>query len=281
MTAAATDVWEPRWLEDGTRRLYAALHCPQGETSRTGVLLVPPLLHELPRSRRLCTQIAARLAAFGLPCLRFDFHGTGDSGGTGAESDFAAMRADLALAARSLRRDGDIDCLVVLALRGGALPLAAWLGAGGDADAVVLWEPIVDGAAWLDELVHEDAAELRSASRYPLRGGVPVERDEAQLMGFEVSPRFHRDIAAAQVDFDAWPARPALWGVLRTEVSLPSLPMQRVFRLPDDAPAFGGSTRMDDALFVSPRLRPVVDALAQALRDSIVPAPRIPESLAS
>lgn len=281
MNAAAPDIWEPRWLENGTRRLYAALHRPQGEASRTGVLLVPPLLHELPRSRRMCTQIAARLAAFGLPCLRFDFHGTGDSGGSGAESDFAAMRADLELAMRSLRRDGGVDAVVALALRGGALPLGSWLAAGGSADAVVLWEPIVDGAAWLDELVHEDIAELRSPDRYPLRRGVPVERDETQLMGFDVSARFRRDLSAAQVAADAWPSCPMLWGVLRADVSLPALPMPRVFRLPGDAPAFGGSTRMDDALFVSPSVRPVVDALAQALRDSIVPAPRIPESLAS
>lgn len=278
---AIPDLWEPRWLEDGTRQLYAALHRSQGEPARAGVLIVPPLLHELQRSRRLCTQIAARLAALGLPCLRFDFHGTGDSGGRGAESDFAVMRADLELAARSLRRDGGADGLVVLALRGGALPVASWLAGGGHADAVVLWEPIVDGAAWLDELQHEDAAELRSADRYPLRRGVPVERDESQLMGFDVSPRFRRDLAAAQVAADTWPAHPALWGVLRAQVSLPALPMQRVFRLPADAPEFGGSTRMDDALFVSPGLRPVVDALGQALRESIAASPKLPESLAS
>ena len=278
---AIPEIWEPRWLEDGTRQLYAALHPPHGAPARAGVLIVPPLLHELQRSRRLCAQMAARLAAFGLPCLRFDFYGTGDSGGTGAEADFASMRGDLELAARSLRRDGDVDNVVVLALRGGALPLASWLAAGGDADAVVLWEPIVDGAAWLDELQHEDAAELRSADRYPLRRGEPVERDETQLMGFDVSPRFRRDLAAAQVAADAWPAHPALWGVLRAEVSLPTLPMQRVFRLPADAPEFGGSTRMDDALFVSPSLRPLVDELGQALRESVAVALKLPESLAS
>ena len=283
MSVAGTvhDLWEPRWLGDGTRQLYAALHWPQGEPARAGVLLVPPLLHELQRSRRLCTQVAARLAAIGLPCMRFDFHGSGDSSGSGADSDFASMRADVELAARALRRDAGVDAIVALALRGGALPLASWLAAGGHADAVVLWDPIVDGAAWLDELVHDDAAELRSANRYPLRRGIPVERDESQLMGFDVSMRFRRDLAAAQVAADVWPARPALWGVLRADVSLPALPMQRVFRLPADAPAFGGSTRMDDALFVSPGLRPVVDALGQALQESFAAVPPIPESLAS
>lgn len=282
MSAAGAmhDLWEPRWLEDGTRQLYAALHRPQREPARAGILIVPPLLHELQRSRRLCTQIATRLVAFGLPCLRFDFHGTGDSGGSGGDADFASMRADLELAARTLRDDAGVDAIIALALRGGALPLASWLAAGGRADAVVLWDPIVDGAAWLDQLVHEDAAELHSADRYPLRRGLPVERDESQLMGFDVSTRFRRDLAAAHVA-DAWPARPALWGVLRAGVALQALPMQRLFRLPADAPEFGASTRMDDALFVSPGLRPVVDALGQALHESFAPTPGMPKALAS
>lgn len=283
MSAAGAmhDLWEPRWLEGDSRQLYAALHPPQCEPARAGILIVPPLLHELQRSRRLCTQIATRLAAFGLPCMRFDFHGTGDSGGSGADSDFASMRADLELAACALRRDAGVDAIAVLALRGGALPLASWLAAGGRADAVVLWDPIVDGAAWLDQLVHEDAAELRSADRYPLRRGLPVERDESQLMGFDVSARFRRDLAAAHVLADAWPAHPALWGVLRADVALQALPMQRLFRFPADAPEFGASTRMDDALFVSPRLRPVVDALGQALHESFAPTPGMPKALAS
>src|SRR5687768_1570345 len=72
--------WEPLWLGQDPRRLYAALHAVAGAPA-TGVLLVPPLLHEQPRSRRFIAEVASELAAIGLPCLRFDFLGTGDSPG--------------------------------------------------------------------------------------------------------------------------------------------------------------------------------------------------------
>ena len=74
--------WDPHWIGDASHRLYAALHAVPG-TPTTGIVLVPPLLHELPRTRRFLTEIASELAKTGLPSLRFDFQGTGDSGGGG------------------------------------------------------------------------------------------------------------------------------------------------------------------------------------------------------
>ncbi len=257
--------WTPHWIGADGRRLYAALHPAGGDPARCGLLLVPPLLHEQLRSRRMLAEIAVRMAASGIPCLRFDFLGSGDSEGGGARMDLASMREDIGIAAGALRALAGVDRVAVLAFRGGALPLASWLAAGGDADPVVLWEPIVDGAAWLDELEDADARELRSADRYPLRRGVPVERCERQLMGFEVSPRLRRDLASMQADAAAWPRRPEAWGVLRPGVGLPSVRLQRAFELPEDAARIGDGTRMDGALFVSPGLQRVVDALASAL----------------
>src|SRR3546814_769555 len=59
------------------RRLFGVLHPAVGST-RAQVLMCPPLLHEHTRSYRFFSQMAGRLAADGVACLRFDFHGTGD-----------------------------------------------------------------------------------------------------------------------------------------------------------------------------------------------------------
>ena len=112
--------FEPFWLGPSSRRLYAALHRAAGEAS-TGVVLVPPLLHELPRSRRFITEVASELAALGLPTLRFDFFGTGDSSGSGDALDFASMHIDLGLAVAALREQTRIARLVLLSWRGSAL----------------------------------------------------------------------------------------------------------------------------------------------------------------
>jgi hypothetical protein len=257
--------WLPHWIGGDGRRLYAALHPARTPAPGCGVLLVPPLLHEQLRSRRMLTQVAIRLADAGIPCLRFDFFGSGDSDGRGDHMDLASMREDIGVAAAALRASTGVTGVAALAFRGGALALSSWLASGGQVERVVLWEPVVDGAGWIGELVDADAAELRSAARYPRRGGVPMEGSDRQLMGFEVSRQLRRDLAGVQARSDGWRHRPPAWGVLRPGVQLPSLPLQRVFELPADAARMGDSTRMDGALFVSPGLQQVVDALATAL----------------
>ena len=79
----SVDAWQPLWIGDAPRQLYAALHA--AAAARVGVLMAPPLLHEQPRSRRVLVEVASRLAALGLACLRFDYFGTGDSAGDGEQ----------------------------------------------------------------------------------------------------------------------------------------------------------------------------------------------------
>lgn len=258
--------WEPLWIGSPPRQRYAALHrAPAAGQSRFGVLLAPPLLHESPRSRRLMTEVAGRLAIHGLPCLRFDYYGTGDSAGTGDETSFATMRDDLDAAAATLRQLARVDRIVVLTLRGGALPVSSWLEHGADVERLVLWEPIVDGAAWLAGLEREHADELKAADRYPLRHGIPVPTHEDELMGLEVSPTLRRELAAADLRACGWLQPGNTWALLRPAVGASSMRLGKVFALPVDMPSFGGSTRMDSALFISPGVQPVVDAMARAL----------------
>jgi hypothetical protein len=257
--------WLPQWIGGDGRRLYAALHPARAPASRCGVLLVPPLLHEQLRSRRMLTQIAIRLADAGIACLRFDFLGSGDSDGRGDCMDLASMREDIGIAVEALRASAGVSGVAALAFRGGALPLSSWLAMDGDIERAVFWEPIVDGAGWMDELADAHAAELRSPARYPGRRGLPMEGSDLHLMGFEVSSRLRRDLAGVQASADGWRNRPAAWGVLRPGVALPSLRLQRAFELPTDAARMGDGTRMDGALFVSPGLQRVVDTLAKAL----------------
>lgn len=256
---------QPAWIGPGNRQLYSVFHraVTPPESHRVGVVLVPALLHEQPRSRRLTMQIAEHLSLAGLDCLRFDFFGTGDSGGSGMEADFQSMQYDIAQAVDALHQRGT-DQVAVLAMRGGTLPTARWLAQGGRAAALVLWEPILDGGAWLDELERADAQELRSPSRYPMRAGSPVATCANQLMGFDVSRRLRDNLAASEVDAaSVW--RQPTWVVLRKGVSSPKLKGARRLELPEETPQFGDSIRMDAAMFVSPRLKPVIEELGHAL----------------
>lgn len=268
MKTRRNDHWQPMWLSEHGRVLYAAWHparVAEGDSAGIGVVLVPALLHELQRGRRLQTQIAERLASNGVGCLRFDFYGTGDSEGEGGQADFDTMCADLDLAISFLRQRQGIAQVCLLAIRGGALVVGEWLARGGRADAVALWEPIIDGGAWLEELRHDDAQELHSSGRYPGRHGAPAPSSPDQLMGLEVSPAFLRQLQGARYRAGH---RQAPLAVLRAQAGLGDIAPHQRFELPADTAAFVG-TRMDGAMFVTPHLQPVIDALAHALRASL------------
>lgn len=261
---AGIGVCEPQWLGDSSRYLYAALHRAAAPGARLGVLLVPPLFHEQPRSRRLLTEVASGLAAIGLPSLRFDFYGTADSAGRSDQVDFSSMCADIDIAARALRTRTGVERVAVLAWRGAALPVARWLREGGEAAVVILWEPILDGAEWLGEVERQDAAERCSPTRYRMGPGISKPAPDGQLMGLGVSQALCSDIAAALVTGNESDVT-RYWAVLRPSGSPPAMPLEHVFDLPVDTPTFGGSTRMDAGLFVTPRLKRVADELGRAL----------------
>lgn len=258
--------FEPFWMDRDGPCLYAALH-PASARSTVGVVCVPPLLHEQPRSRRFLTEVASGLAALGVPSLRFDFRGTGDSDGRGEELDFASMCADLDLAVAALQSRTGVEQVALLAFRAAALPVRAWLGSGRRVDRVVLWEAVADGSGWLTELQAMDARER--AVRPRPRPGVPrtARSDDGQLMGFAASPTFRRDLADGRLDGAHAHGLP-VWAVTRDVASLP-VDIARSFVLPADAPTFAGGASMEATFFLSPPLERVVNELGHALLERV------------
>lgn len=258
--------WEPIWIGPPSRPLYAALH---GASGTIGVLLIPPLLHESPRSRRFMAEVANEFATMGLPCMRFDFHGTGDSSGEGDALDFASMHRDLDVAVEALLAKTGITRLVLVGWRGSALAVQEWFERGGAADLVVLWEPIVDGEAWLQDLIEGDTTER--AQRPPPRAGVPrlTDASDGQLMGFPASPQLRADLQQARLNPRIGQTHAPVWAVIRGDAS--SLPVQlaKVLSLPPNAPDFTLGAAMDATFFLTPPVREFVCALGQALRREV------------
>lgn len=261
--------WQPLWLDAQARCLYAAIHPAVRPSGLPGVLFVPPLLHEQPRSRRFMTEVASGLAALGLPCLRFDFFGTGDSAGRGDQFDIGSMHHDLDIAVAALRSHGEVDRVVLLGWRAAALPLHSWLGDGGHADLLVLWEPIADGARWLAELEKEDATERRQRPRP--RPGVPriTDFNDGQLMGFAASAQFRRQLAQVRLHEEPNAKRIPTWVVQRAEARQLPTAVARTFALPPNIPTFSGGTDMEATFFLSPLLERVVDELGHAMVDEM------------
>ncbi|HVK76764.1 MAG TPA: alpha/beta hydrolase [Kofleriaceae bacterium] len=170
----------------GNRSLLGTLHAPQRLRPRSAaVLLCNPFGEEAARAHRIYRVLATQLVRQGYAVLRFDYGGTGDSMGDSAEAAIAGWIADVEVAADELRAaTGGARRVVAIGLRlGGTLAALASSRGGLRLRHLILWDPIVDGRAYLQELdtMHRTymRQELGEHAWHDLRpaapGGVPSE----------------------------------------------------------------------------------------------------------
>lgn len=95
------------------------------------------------------------LARAGIPVLRFDYYGTGDSAGDISEADTGRWIEDTHAAIEELKDTGNVDKVCVVGLRLGALVASYACSTRKDIEQLVLWDPIISGEAYLEELRYE------------------------------------------------------------------------------------------------------------------------------
>src|SRR6516225_1390301 len=129
---------------------FGWLHPANG---RHGVVLCNPFGYDALCTHRGWRRLAQRLAARGMPVLRFDYPGAGDS--LGDEEDPRRIEAwidSIAGAVRHLRERTGVEQVSLCGLRLGAT-LAALAGERmGDIDGLVLLSPALSGRNYLREL---------------------------------------------------------------------------------------------------------------------------------
>jgi pimeloyl-ACP methyl ester carboxylesterase len=157
------------------------------------VLLCNPFGQEAVRTHRIYRVLATRLAKLGFPVLRFDYYGTGDSAGDSSEGNQAQWVEDIITAHQQALTASGAARVSWVGLRYGAtlMALAAERGATGLAD-LVLWDPVVDGAAYLRDLKEAHAAFLRD----DLVGWRPAVTPIAEALGFPLGPQLARELEA-------------------------------------------------------------------------------------
>ncbi len=175
------------------RQLFGAYHAPAaGAGAGQAVLVCPPWGQEYIASHRLLRVLAERLTARGHHVLRFDYYGTGDSGGAREDGDLAGWLDDAAAAADELRDMSGVAAVTAFGVRlGGAV---AWRLAAErpDVRAAVLWDPVVDGA----DFVREMEAAQRDHNRWALtpRRARPPGDPTVDLLGFPLTPAMRASV---------------------------------------------------------------------------------------
>ena len=177
-------------------QLFGALHRPASSAGKAGVVLCYPIGQEYMRVHRTYVELARSLAASGHCVLRFDYFGCGDSAGETASGSLEHWRENIREAIRELRARTAVSTVCLLGSRAGA-NLVLDIGAGhSEVTGMVLWEPILDGAAYLADLQRahhrllDSNAVLDGYEQHPLANGV------LELVGFPFTKTLHDEVAA-------------------------------------------------------------------------------------
>lgn len=124
---------------------------PEGGLARAGVVICAPHGREYVRAHYALRLLAEKLADDGLCALRIDYDGTGDSAGGEEDPDrVASWQASVSEALEFVRRCG-VRSVGLIGMRLGAT-LAAFAAADtDDLGALVLWDPVLSGRAYVTE----------------------------------------------------------------------------------------------------------------------------------
>lgn len=191
---------DPQFLELEGERVFAVLHRP-GESPSRAIVMCHPLGEEKLWSHRVFVSFAREMAASGFAVLRFDFRGEGDSDRNFEQTDFASRIRDCNLAVDEVRLlNPSVTEVTLLGLRLGAAVAAAVAAQRSDVARLVMWDPVVDGAAYMQTVLrlnlmyqmalHRKVVENRDALVARLAQGETVN-----IEGYELTEPLFRQVS--------------------------------------------------------------------------------------
>jgi pimeloyl-ACP methyl ester carboxylesterase len=144
----------PIYFSSGDRILFGWLHLPDGaRAADIGMVICNPFGYEAICSHRSVRAFAQAAAAMGVPVLRFDYGGTGDSGDIDPlANQLAAWSRDAVAAVDELRRRTGVGRACLLGFRLGALVAALSAASCESVKALIAVAPVTSGRRYLREL---------------------------------------------------------------------------------------------------------------------------------
>ena len=186
----------PFYFGSGTRRLFGIYEpSTRAQSRRRAVLLCHPWGPEYLHAHRAMRHLSRLLAESGIDAMRFDYFATGDSGGADGEGDLTGWRSDVATAAEELQSLSGAARVTVVGMRlGASLAVAA---AAADlrptVERLVLWDPVVTGADYFDDLRAMDLAYAAAIGDHDRRPA--IDGTQCEIVGFPLTARIQHELA--------------------------------------------------------------------------------------
>jgi exosortase A-associated hydrolase 2 len=189
----------PLFFKSNGANLLGVLHEPDsesGKTPRNAIVMCSPFAEESQICRRVFVNFARSAAGLGIPVLRFDYFGSGDSDGEFSDASVEKWVGDIRVATTFVRSRLGTEKVWLVGLRfGGSLALLASEN-NPAVSSLILWDPVICMKSYMAELLRATlAAQLvrygkvvrnRAALEKDLSLGVPVD-----VGGYQLSPSLY------------------------------------------------------------------------------------------
>jgi uncharacterized protein len=186
------------------RRLFGVFEPARASGSRPrAAVLCHAWGQEYLRSHRAMRRLGNMLSLSGWNVMRFDYFGTGDSGGDMRDADLAGWESDIETAVEEVCDTSGTTDVALVGLRLGGT-LACRLAARSEqVNSVVLWDPVINGDVFLDELwkLERQISGARPVARKPDLGG------GHDILGFPLTATMKGELQAINLNSDMAPPR--------------------------------------------------------------------------
>jgi pimeloyl-ACP methyl ester carboxylesterase len=194
---------DPQFFGSQHAPLFGLYHDPAaGQKRRSGVVICPPLGEEIFPAHRMLRVLATQLARAGFPVLRFDYLGCGNSWADDLDVTVSTCLDSLSRAVGRVREQSGCERIVVIGLRfGGTIAGMSAAASPGLFHECVMWDPVLDGNAYLGELQRE----LRETveQHVPVTSSCDTAVSRIEAIGQRVSVAFEAQLAAISADYFA------------------------------------------------------------------------------
>jgi alpha-beta hydrolase superfamily lysophospholipase len=215
------------YFNSAGKTLFGWLHRPTRDSaSDLGLVICKPFGYEATCSHRSVRAFAEAAADLGVPALRFDYLGTGDSEDIEPQADqLEVWSRDVLAAIGELQRSTGVARVCLLGIRLGALLATLASQQCRAVDSVILIGPIVSGPRYLRELRTTRLAAGLNANPMAPSGSASADLRAANSASLDVSgfPMSAATVAAlSQIDLVSLTTPPARQTLIIDGDSLPS-----------------------------------------------------------
>lgn len=185
----------PMFFASRSHRLMGVLHAADPASRRgIGVVICNQVGPDYGEYYKTGRAFLGMLTAAGIDCLRFDYAGCGDSEGDYNDASVTQWLDDIAVAAELLRKSPECSRICLCGFGFGGL-LAARAAGSDNADMLLLWDPVTDGATYCRSLQQKQKQWLRGSF-------AKAERLDRQIMsmGFPAGGTLVNEMSMLKLD---------------------------------------------------------------------------------